>query len=142
MEEAVILPSGMLDFTPQTSPLAHFPPANAVGFSPYPVTHVYLLSFQSLDLALKYCNYFFTSTFVLEAVLKLIAFGFRRFFKDRYTVFITCVGSVIVYERVFFVFTCWCVSVSLFVYSCTCPFFVIKQASFRLDIALKERMGA
>ncbi|XP_074552345.1 voltage-dependent T-type calcium channel subunit alpha-1I isoform X6 [Halichoeres trimaculatus] len=39
---------------------------------------------HSLDLALKYCNYFFTSTFVLESVLKLIAFGFRRFFKDRW----------------------------------------------------------
>ncbi|XP_037834582.1 voltage-dependent T-type calcium channel subunit alpha-1I isoform X3 [Kryptolebias marmoratus] len=39
---------------------------------------------HSLDLALKYCNYFFTSMFVLEAVLKLIAFGFRRFFKDRW----------------------------------------------------------
>uniref|UniRef100_A0A8C6NPK2 Voltage-dependent T-type calcium channel subunit alpha n=1 Tax=Nothobranchius furzeri TaxID=105023 RepID=A0A8C6NPK2_NOTFU len=39
---------------------------------------------RSLDLALKYCNYFFTSMFVLEAVLKLIAFGFRRFFKDRW----------------------------------------------------------
>lgn len=41
---------------------------------------------QSLEIALKYCNYFFTGTFVLEAVLKLIAFGFRRFFKDRYSV--------------------------------------------------------
>nr|XP_023009548.1 voltage-dependent T-type calcium channel subunit alpha-1I isoform X3 [Maylandia zebra] len=39
---------------------------------------------HSLDLALKYCNYFFTSMFVLEAVLKLIAFGVRRFFKDRW----------------------------------------------------------
>ncbi|XP_041813433.1 voltage-dependent T-type calcium channel subunit alpha-1I [Chelmon rostratus] len=39
---------------------------------------------HSLDLALKYCNYFFTSTFVVESVLKLIAFGFRRFFKDRW----------------------------------------------------------
>ncbi|KAK7938637.1 hypothetical protein WMY93_001963 [Mugilogobius chulae] len=39
---------------------------------------------HSLDMALKYCNYFFTSMFVLEAVLKLIAFGFRRFFKDRW----------------------------------------------------------
>uniref|UniRef100_A0A3B4X253 Calcium voltage-gated channel subunit alpha1 Ia n=1 Tax=Seriola lalandi dorsalis TaxID=1841481 RepID=A0A3B4X253_SERLL len=39
---------------------------------------------HSLDLALKYCNYFFTSTFVLESVLKLIAFGVRRFFKDRW----------------------------------------------------------
>ncbi|KAJ8263901.1 hypothetical protein GJAV_G00142880 [Gymnothorax javanicus] len=39
---------------------------------------------SSLETALKYCNYFFTSTFVLEAVLKFIAFGFRRFFKDRW----------------------------------------------------------
>lgn len=43
------------------------------------------LSIQSLETALKYCNYFFTSTFVIEATLKLMAFGFRRFFKDRYT---------------------------------------------------------
>uniref|UniRef100_A0A3B3U8U9 Voltage-dependent T-type calcium channel subunit alpha n=1 Tax=Poecilia latipinna TaxID=48699 RepID=A0A3B3U8U9_9TELE len=39
---------------------------------------------QSLETALKYCNYFFTSTFVIEASLKLVAFGFRRFFKDRW----------------------------------------------------------
>lgn len=39
---------------------------------------------QSLETALKYCNYVFTSTFVIEASLKLVAFGFRRFFKDRY----------------------------------------------------------
>uniref|UniRef100_A0A8K9XKE7 Voltage-dependent T-type calcium channel subunit alpha n=1 Tax=Oncorhynchus mykiss TaxID=8022 RepID=A0A8K9XKE7_ONCMY len=39
---------------------------------------------RSLDLVLKYCNYFFTSTFVLETLLKLTAFGFRRFFKDRW----------------------------------------------------------
>ncbi|XP_069386718.1 voltage-dependent T-type calcium channel subunit alpha-1I-like [Paralichthys olivaceus] len=39
---------------------------------------------QSLETALKYCNYFFTSTFVIEATLKLVAFGFRRFFKDRW----------------------------------------------------------
>ncbi|XP_068178503.1 voltage-dependent T-type calcium channel subunit alpha-1I-like [Antennarius striatus] len=39
---------------------------------------------QSLETALKYCNYFFTSTFVIEAALKLVAFGFRRFFKDRW----------------------------------------------------------
>lgn len=39
---------------------------------------------QSLDEALKYCNYVFTIVFIFEAVLKLVAFGFRRFFKDRY----------------------------------------------------------
>uniref|UniRef100_A0A8C8EDN3 Calcium voltage-gated channel subunit alpha1 H n=1 Tax=Otus sunia TaxID=257818 RepID=A0A8C8EDN3_9STRI len=39
---------------------------------------------KSLDEALKYCNYVFTIVFVVEAVLKLVAFGFRRFFKDRW----------------------------------------------------------
>uniref|UniRef100_A0A8C3M5W1 Voltage-dependent T-type calcium channel subunit alpha n=1 Tax=Chrysolophus pictus TaxID=9089 RepID=A0A8C3M5W1_CHRPC len=39
---------------------------------------------KSLDEALKYCNYVFTIVFVFEAVLKLVAFGFRRFFKDRW----------------------------------------------------------
>lgn len=42
-----------------------------------------LLCPQSLDEALKYCNYVFTIVFVFEAALKLVAFGFRRFFKDR-----------------------------------------------------------
>ncbi|TRY64414.1 hypothetical protein DNTS_017110, partial [Danionella cerebrum] len=37
-----------------------------------------------LDEGLKYCNYFFTLVFVIEAVLKLAAFGFRRFFKERW----------------------------------------------------------
>uniref|UniRef100_A0A8C5PV78 Calcium voltage-gated channel subunit alpha1 H n=1 Tax=Leptobrachium leishanense TaxID=445787 RepID=A0A8C5PV78_9ANUR len=39
---------------------------------------------KSLEEALKYCNYLFTIVFVFEAVLKLVAFGFRRFFKDRW----------------------------------------------------------
>ncbi|XP_072560812.1 voltage-dependent T-type calcium channel subunit alpha-1H isoform X3 [Paramormyrops kingsleyae] len=39
---------------------------------------------QYLEVSLKYCNYFFTVIFILEALLKLIAFGFRRFFKDRW----------------------------------------------------------
>uniref|UniRef100_A0A8C1YTT3 Voltage-dependent T-type calcium channel subunit alpha n=1 Tax=Cyprinus carpio TaxID=7962 RepID=A0A8C1YTT3_CYPCA len=34
--------------------------------------------------ALKICNYIFTIIFVLESVFKLVAFGFRRFFKDRW----------------------------------------------------------
>ncbi|XP_062859150.1 voltage-dependent T-type calcium channel subunit alpha-1G [Trichomycterus rosablanca] len=37
-----------------------------------------------LDEALKICNYIFTIIFVLESVLKFVAFGFRRFFKDRW----------------------------------------------------------
>ncbi|XP_072532433.1 voltage-dependent T-type calcium channel subunit alpha-1H isoform X3 [Salminus brasiliensis] len=37
-----------------------------------------------LEEALKYCNYVFTIFFILEAILKLVAFGIRRFFKDRW----------------------------------------------------------
>ncbi|KAM9296764.1 voltage-dependent T-type calcium channel subunit alpha-1G [Gastrophryne carolinensis] len=37
-----------------------------------------------LDEALKICNYIFTLIFVLESACKMIAFGFRRFFKDRW----------------------------------------------------------
>ncbi|XP_069510999.1 voltage-dependent T-type calcium channel subunit alpha-1G isoform X3 [Ambystoma mexicanum] len=37
-----------------------------------------------LDEALKICNYIFTIIFVMESVFKLSAFGFRRFFKDRW----------------------------------------------------------
>uniref|UniRef100_A0A674NCA2 Calcium voltage-gated channel subunit alpha1 H n=1 Tax=Takifugu rubripes TaxID=31033 RepID=A0A674NCA2_TAKRU len=33
---------------------------------------------------LKYCNYVFTVVFVIEAILKLVAFGLRRFFKERW----------------------------------------------------------
>uniref|UniRef100_A0A6Q2YZR0 Voltage-dependent T-type calcium channel subunit alpha n=1 Tax=Esox lucius TaxID=8010 RepID=A0A6Q2YZR0_ESOLU len=33
---------------------------------------------------LKYCNYVFTLVFVIETTLKLVAFGLRRFFKERW----------------------------------------------------------
>ncbi|TRY59084.1 hypothetical protein DNTS_008394 [Danionella cerebrum] len=39
---------------------------------------------QYLEEALKYCNYVFTVVFIIEALLKLVAFGVRRFFKDRW----------------------------------------------------------
>ncbi|XP_028263597.1 voltage-dependent T-type calcium channel subunit alpha-1G isoform X2 [Parambassis ranga] len=39
---------------------------------------------KRLDEALKICNYIFTLIFVLESVFKLVAFGFRRFFKDKW----------------------------------------------------------
>uniref|UniRef100_A0A3Q3A3N9 Voltage-dependent T-type calcium channel subunit alpha-1H n=1 Tax=Kryptolebias marmoratus TaxID=37003 RepID=A0A3Q3A3N9_KRYMA len=39
---------------------------------------------QYLEEVLKYCNYVFTFIFVIEALLKLVAFGFQRFFKDRW----------------------------------------------------------
>ncbi|KAI4902887.1 hypothetical protein NFI96_011006 [Prochilodus magdalenae] len=39
---------------------------------------------ERLEEALKYFNYGFTLVFVIEAILKLVAFGFRRFFKERW----------------------------------------------------------
>ncbi|XP_074519059.1 voltage-dependent T-type calcium channel subunit alpha-1G isoform X4 [Halichoeres trimaculatus] len=39
---------------------------------------------KELDEALKICNYIFTLIFVLESVFKLVAFGLRRFFKDKW----------------------------------------------------------
>ncbi|XP_038639465.1 voltage-dependent T-type calcium channel subunit alpha-1I isoform X3 [Scyliorhinus canicula] len=39
---------------------------------------------KSLEVSLKYCNYMFTAVFVLEAILKLVSFGLRRFFKERW----------------------------------------------------------
>uniref|UniRef100_A0A3Q3ILA2 Voltage-dependent T-type calcium channel subunit alpha n=1 Tax=Monopterus albus TaxID=43700 RepID=A0A3Q3ILA2_MONAL len=39
---------------------------------------------KELDEALKICNYIFTLIFVLESIFKLVAFGFRRFFKDKW----------------------------------------------------------
>ncbi|KAJ8001332.1 hypothetical protein DPEC_G00168440 [Dallia pectoralis] len=39
---------------------------------------------QYLEEGLKYCNYVFTLVFVIETTLKLIAFGLRGFFKERW----------------------------------------------------------
>ncbi|XP_077395482.1 voltage-dependent T-type calcium channel subunit alpha-1H isoform X1 [Festucalex cinctus] len=39
---------------------------------------------QYLEEVLKYCNYVFTFIFVIEALLKLVAFGIQRFFRDRW----------------------------------------------------------
>lgn len=44
-------------------------------------SHVF---FQIFDLALDYCNYVFTSVFILEAISKIIALGPLRYFKDKY----------------------------------------------------------
>ena len=44
---------------------------------------VFVLIPQYLDEILKYCNYVFTLFFVIETTLKLLAFGLRRFFKER-----------------------------------------------------------
>jgi len=44
---------------------------------------LYSLSFQELRYALKVCNFFFTSVFVLEAAVKIISQGPLRYFSDR-----------------------------------------------------------
>ena len=45
--------------------------------------HLCVSAIQYLEEVLKYCNYVFTIIFVIEALLKLVAFGIHRFFKDR-----------------------------------------------------------
>ncbi|KAF3687867.1 Voltage-dependent T-type calcium channel subunit alpha-1H [Channa argus] len=55
---------------------------NVLHFSVYSVRALYLGNY--LEEILKYCNYVFTLVFVIEAILKLIAFGLRRFFKERW----------------------------------------------------------
>ena len=41
-------------------------------------------SAQELKFALMIFNYFFTSVFILEAVMKMVALGFLRYIKDRW----------------------------------------------------------
>lgn len=38
---------------------------------------------QEFNFALKIFNFFFTSVFFLEAIVKIVAQGFARYFKDR-----------------------------------------------------------
>ena len=40
--------------------------------------------FQELKFALKIFNFFFTSVFILEAAMKIVALGFYRYIKDRW----------------------------------------------------------
>ena len=44
---------------------------------------VHSCDFQELEFALKIFNYFFTSVFIIEATLKILALGFMRYIKDR-----------------------------------------------------------
>ncbi|XP_046854592.1 voltage-dependent T-type calcium channel subunit alpha-1G-like [Xenia sp. Carnegie-2017] len=58
---------------------------------------------KMLTLCLQYANYIFTFLFVLEAVLKLIAFGIRNYFKDRWNcldmfIVILSIGGIILDE--------------------------------------------
>ena len=44
---------------------------------------LYICFYQSLEVFVEIANYFFTGVFVLEVVVKFIAFGFARYFRDR-----------------------------------------------------------
>ncbi|CDQ74003.1 unnamed protein product [Oncorhynchus mykiss] len=55
---------------------------------------------KELDEALKICNYIFTIVFVLESVFKLVAFGFRRFFKDRSEVTLCLRVGVLISDQI------------------------------------------
>ena len=67
------------DYTASVSAAAH---ARSFG--------VHCVSFQELRYALKVCNFFFTSVFILEAAAKIISQGFLRYFSDRLLPFDCC----------------------------------------------------
>ena len=39
--------------------------------------------FQILKEIMRYLNYIFTAIFILEALIKLVALGFRRYFREK-----------------------------------------------------------
>jgi hypothetical protein len=41
----------------------------------------------SLDKPFEYINYFFTAVFTMEAIIKLIAFGFGNYFNKGWNIF-------------------------------------------------------
>jgi voltage-dependent calcium channel T type alpha-1G len=44
---------------------------------------LFVFILQELEFALKIFNYFFTSVFIMEATMKIIALGMIRYIKDR-----------------------------------------------------------
>lgn len=55
---------------------------------PIVIVILYICFLQSLEMFVEVANYFFTGVFVLEVVVKFIAFGFTRYFRDRWAVWI------------------------------------------------------
>lgn len=132
MEDALFFASGMLDLTLQTmgtSPVLHFPHANAAGFSSYSITHTHMPLFHSLFpvsgscpevlqlfLHLHFCAGSSTQTYCLWRSPLL-----QR--QVQCVFFTMCVSSVIVSESVPFVWTCTkCISGLICVTVFTCRF--------------------
>ncbi|XP_074649472.1 voltage-dependent T-type calcium channel subunit alpha-1H-like [Tubulanus polymorphus] len=56
--------------------------AGVIGLNVITMALEYYMMPKELEYALKIFNYFFTSVFILEAILKIVALGFRRYMKD------------------------------------------------------------
>ncbi|GLV41113.1 cacophony [Carabus blaptoides fortunei] len=109
-----------IDFTIQARPLERYMPSKRsslkykiwriVVSTPFEYFIMMLIVFNTLLLMMKYhdapplladilaiMNIVFTFMFLLETVLKLIAFGFKNFFKDPWNTFdfVTVIGSIV-----------------------------------------------
>nr|KAG5713418.1 hypothetical protein BaRGS_024966 [Batillaria attramentaria] len=58
--------------------------AGVIGLNVITMAMEYYMMPDELEFALKIFNYFFTSVFILEAVMKIVALGFLRYIKDRW----------------------------------------------------------
>ncbi|KAG8239539.1 hypothetical protein J437_LFUL019258 [Ladona fulva] len=58
--------------------------AAVIGLNVVTMAMEFYMMPKALTYALKIFNYFFTAVFILESVMKLVALGFRLYFKDRW----------------------------------------------------------
>jgi voltage-dependent calcium channel T type alpha-1G len=58
--------------------------AAVIGINVISMAMEFYMMPAGLKYALKALNYFFTAVFTLEAVMKLVAIGFKNFFKERF----------------------------------------------------------
>ncbi|KAH9513030.1 Voltage-dependent T-type calcium channel subunit alpha-1H [Bulinus truncatus] len=58
--------------------------AAVIGLNVITMAMEYYMMPQELEFALKIFNFFFTSVFILEALMKIVALGFLRYIKDRW----------------------------------------------------------
>ncbi|XP_052824853.1 voltage-dependent T-type calcium channel subunit alpha-1I isoform X2 [Octopus bimaculoides] len=58
--------------------------AGVIGLNVITMATEYYLMPEGLEFALKIFNYFFTSVFILEATMKMVALGFMRYMRERW----------------------------------------------------------
>ncbi|KAH3871517.1 hypothetical protein DPMN_034720 [Dreissena polymorpha] len=58
--------------------------AGVIGLNVITMAMEYYMMPKELEFALQICNYFFTSVFILEAAMKIVALGTLRYFRDRW----------------------------------------------------------